>query len=330
MKSSVNKGVIVFSIIVLSLMFVSCKKDSETTLNYMKGTILIDLPYYTFTGDSITITISGITEPIEDSITYTWLPSKFNEDTLYGKSVKVGIPDQYGTYTLIVQAGANDYYSLSSSKSTIAIDTTVGGSFEGFDRGNNIFKDNRDNQFYFYSHIGSLDWFTQNLNWKESGKPYLDAEAVGYIYGRLYTWEEATDNICPPGWRLPDNEDWEELGKLLNNNTSIAFDSNWSGLGGKVTFQGWFNEISIWKYSPNHTLSNLYKWSAMPAGNAQNDYSKFRYIREYGFWWSATQYDSNNAYYRYIYYDNSDFPYNYTNKSDFAASVRCVRDNIPF
>ena len=48
-------------------------------------------------------------------------------------------------------------------------------------------------------------------------------------------------------------------------------------------------------------------------------------LNEYGCWWSATEKDATHAYYRYVWYDDPDFPMSYTGKSDLMASVRCVR-----
>ena len=34
------------------------------------------------------------------------------------------------------------------------------------------------------------------------------------IYGRLYTWNivNSNNNVCPVGWRVPDNSDWDAIG----------------------------------------------------------------------------------------------------------------------
>ncbi len=325
------------TVFLIGLSLVSCKK-SETESQYMEGSLVIDLPAYILANDSITLSVTGLTNPTEN-VTYKWTTSGFPKDSVFGQSVKVATPATIGTYTIQVVARHSDYVSSASSKSTVVLNYAEGGSFSGITKGDQSFIDPRDNQTYYYTHIGKLDWFTQNLNYKASGKghPYLDAEAISFAFGRLYTWADATGGVstsgigggpqglCPPGWRLPTNEDWEDLAKNLNGGTYLPFDNYWSGIGEKVTPTAYMNSASIWKYSPDHNHLNMYNWNALPAGQAQKGFERYNYLREYGFWWSATQKDASNAYYRYIYFDRSDFPYNYTNKDMFGASVRCIR-----
>ena len=45
----------------------------------------------------------------------------------------------------------------------------------------------------------------------------------------------------------------------------------------------------------------------------------------YGMWWSASAYDADNGYYRYIYWDSADFKPGFTSKEHIALNVRCVR-----
>ena len=61
------------------------------------------------------------------------------------------------------------------------------------------------------------------------------------------------------------------------------------------------------------------------AGNCVNGYNNFDGLNSYAFWWSSTEKDSQNANYRYIFYNQPDFPMNFTSKDGFGASVRCVK-----
>ncbi len=60
-------------------------------------------------------------------------------------------------------------------------------------------------------------------------------------------------------------------------------------------------------------------------GGATIDHSNFTGFGNYAFFWCATEKDADKAYYRYIYADLNSFPMASTSKTDFAASVRCVR-----
>ncbi len=321
----------------LALTIMSChKSSSDSTSEYMTGVMVMDLPSYIIAGQTLTMSVSGITNPTE-GISYTWVTPKFSADSVFGQTTQIVAPATIGDYTIQVIARCAGYYYSSQSKLTTVLNYEEGGSFEGVTKGAYSITDPRDSKVYYYSKIGNLDWFTQNLNWAGKGHPYLNADAISYAYGRLYTWNEATGGatasglgqgvtgICPAGWSVPTNEDWEDLAKNLNGGVSVPFDSYWTGLGGKVTLTSYMNSVSMWKYSPDNLHLNMYNWTALPGGNAQSNFSRYRYMREYGFWWSGTQADADNAFYRYIYFDNADFPYNYTNKDTFGASVRCVR-----
>lgn len=321
----------------LALSILSCNESStDTTSEYMDGVMVMDLPSYIIAGETLTMSVSGITSPTS-GISYTWVTPNFGADSVFGQTTQIVAPVTVGDYTVQVIARSDGYYSSTQSKTTTVLNYNEGGSFEGLTKGTNSFTDARDSKIYYYNKIGNLDWFTQNLNWAGVGHPYLDANAISFAYGRLYTWAEATGGvtafglgngtrgICPQGWAVPTNEDWQDLAKTLNGGVAISFDSYWAGLGSKVTVKATMNELSMWKYSPENLQNNMYNWNALPGGNAQSEYSRYRYMREYGFWWSSTDKDSENAYFRYIYFDNGDFPYSYTNKNNFAASVRCVR-----
>jgi uncharacterized protein (TIGR02145 family) len=51
------------------------------------------------------------------------------------------------------------------------------------------------------------------------------------VYGKLYNWYAVSNpkNICPSGWRIPDDHDWSELANHLGGE-NIA--------GGKMKSEG--------------------------------------------------------------------------------------------
>jgi uncharacterized protein (TIGR02145 family) len=77
-------------------------------------------------------------------------------------------------------------------------------------------------------------------------------------------------------------------------------------------------------WSGNGNGTDKYGFSALPGGNGSSDGS-FISVGYYGYWWSASEYDSYDAYRRYMYYGNEGAHWSYGSKS-FLFSVRCLQD----
>jgi len=325
---------IVAAMLVLST---SCNKDDDdSTSEYMEGTLTYVCPQYLIVSTSLELKAGGITDPTS-GLTYKWTTEGFSVDSLEGQNVIVTTPSETGDYTVVSKVSADGYYSKTSSTAVTVIDPTSEESLKGLKKSTTYITDPRDGKKYYYSKIGSLDWFNYNLNYAGAGKAYEDEEVLALFMGRLYTWTEVTggvsgsalgggpQGVCPPGWKVPTSKDWEDLGKVLNNGVAVSFHGSWPGLGEKLTVNAQLNEDNIWRYSPNNAQNNLYTWNALPSGSMMSNLTRFENIFSFGFWWSSTEKDSNFGEYRYIYFDSPDFPYNYVTKNYFGASVRCVR-----
>jgi len=317
-----------FPIILLTIAVgVSCNKTDETTTGlYMTGPLKSNIPSHLISGTEFELRATGITLPV-DSLTYKWTTKGFNVDSLLGPTGTIIVPDSVGLYDITIRVTHPRYTASQINKTVIVFNPNSEESFSGVVKGNEYITDSRDGQKYYFSSIGSTDWFNTNLNWNGKGMPYNNVDALAVIFGRLYTWTETTQNICPQGWRVPSNEDWEELAENANGGVYLPFDSNWPKIGERLSVTAKLNSENIWKYSPNSTKSNLFNWNALPGGNSLNSLRNYININQYGMWWSATEKDSKNAYYRYIHFDGPDFPYSYAGKSTFGASVRCVRNS---
>ncbi len=323
-------------IAVITVAFSSCKKSDtdEATKEYMEGSVSYSIPAYIHKGETITMTVSGITNPANP--TYKWLIPEIYSDTLTSATVTVTFPDSLYTLTVTAIATYPEYYNSSSSRTVTIVDTAREGSLKGLKYGKTMV-DHRDGTRYYTTEIGHLEWFAQNLAYDGVGVSFNNSPATKTLFGIFYHWDEATggvsgsglgggpQGVCPQGWSIPTNEDWEDLGKALNDNKEIPFVNDWLTLGEKVTVDAYFNGDRLWPYSPDNKNANMFGWNAIPLGNTQMDHGAFRGSNEYAFWWSSTEKNETKAYYRYIYYDRSSFPMNYTSKDDFGASIRCVR-----
>jgi uncharacterized protein (TIGR02145 family) len=142
-------------------------------------------------------------------------------------------------------------------------------------------------------------------------------------YGYLYNWyavkgivtEGSTSykNLCPSGWHIPSDAEWTTLTNYLGGE-SVA--------GGKMKSSG----ITYWT-SLNTAATNESGFSVLPGGY-RNTGGSFYYVRFKAFFWSATEYNSNNTWYRLLDYNNGNVTrYNIFSKS-FGASVRCLNDSL--
>jgi len=171
----------------------------------------------------------------------------------------------------------------------------------------NTFTDPRDGKVYKTVKIGNQVWMAENLAYNAEGsKCYDNNEANGKKYGRLYDWDTAMES-CPEGWHLPSNEEWRTL---------VDFAGGEEIAGKKLKAK------SGWAEGGDGT--DDFGFSALPGGYGGSG-GNFGLVGDYGSWWSASEYNSNYAYSRYMYYFNEDAYYNDNNKYNLF-SVRCLQD----
>jgi uncharacterized protein (TIGR02145 family) len=139
-----------------------------------------------------------------------------------------------------------------------------------------------------------------------------DEAANKATYGALYNWYAVnTGKLAPAGWRIPTKADLATLTAYLEGD-SLA--------GGKIKETGTLH----WQ-TPNTAATNSSGFSALPGGMRHED-GTFYYQREFGCWWSATEYTGSFAHGCDLGYNRgslhrSNYPKGY------GHSVRLVSDN---
>ena len=163
--------------------------------------------------------------------------------------------------------------------------------------------------------IGEQTWMAENLNIEMgNSKCYDNNPANCQKYGRLYDWNTAL-NVCPKGWHLPSNADWNVLMKFVNSRCSDNI--NCASAGKKLkAASGW---------SSNGNGEDSYGFSALPGGGCYS-YGTFANVGNSGYWWSASEHDSDLADNRDMSYSSERVYRGYGSK-DFLYSVRCVKDD---
>jgi uncharacterized protein (TIGR02145 family) len=185
--------------------------------------------------------------------------------------------------------------------------------------------------------IGTQTWMAKNLNYNAPGsKCYGDDIANCATYGRLYNWVTAMAlpsscdgtscssqinakhrGICPSGWHIPSNDDWNVLMKFVE--PSCSDNSSCAGAGTKLkATSGWNSSSGV----PAGTDS--YGFAALPGGFGSSN-GGFGNVGDYGGWWSAAEGNASNAYYRNMRYGNENVLYSYNDKN-YLHSVRCLQD----
>jgi len=166
--------------------------------------------------------------------------------------------------------------------------------------------------------IGTTSQPTSNIS-GESNPEYQWAfggnESNVATYGLLYTWYAATDtrNVCPAGWHVPTNVEFTTLMTYLGGDT-IA--------GRKLKETG----TTHWA-SPNTGATNETGFTALPGGYHGYEGS-YNFMGYTGYFWSSTEVDANNAWYRGLYYNGS-YDHNLSTSKMVGFAVRCIKGNLP-
>ncbi len=221
--------------------------------------------------------------------------------------------------------------------------------------------------------IGTQVWMVSNLNvstfrngveipevqdkdaWDQAGyneKPawcYYDNDPKnGVKYGKLYNWYAVVDSngLCPQGWHVPSDKEWETLVSYLGENagTKMKAKSGWSKWesGGSATCpvcSGWNDEYrrktACHRCKDTRRIpaavvyhsgdgNNQSGFTGLPGGY-RSDGGNYSSIGYNGYWWSSTE---SYTYYVWNRNLNSDGVNAYRGDSykKIGFSVRCLRD----
>lgn len=206
-----------------------------------------------------------------------------------------------------------------------------------------------DQHIYPTKKIGSQWWMAQNLNvahynngdtilnvpndsiglWKNYGDAavhtsawctYQTSEVYDTAkYGKLYNWYVAgnkTKNVCPIGWHVPTNAEWDQLIIYLGNITK-------AGAGGAL------KDTSKLYWQGNIGATNSSGFSALPGGFRRYD-GIYSYFGTQAWFWSSSEYilpdgSGVNGVNRALYNNNTDAASG-SNLKGYGFSIRCIKD----
>ena len=147
------------------------------------------------------------------------------------------------------------------------------------------------------------------------------------LYGKLYNHYAVTDSrgLCPRGWHVPTDSEWNLLVKYLDPNadTVCVNCSQSSTAGGALKSTAIQPTPGGWK-SPNQGATNSSGFTSPPGG--LRDYGGgFYSMTNYGYWWSSSVSSASSARRRSLNYFISFVNRSYDGRAN-GFSVRCLKD----
>ena len=171
-----------------------------------------------------------------------------------------------------------------------------------------VLTDREGNRYLLKRMSDNLLWMTNNLklNTKNSFC-YDNIESNCQQFGRLYTWEAATEvcSLLGEGWRLPTNREWKRLAELY---AAPATDS-----------------IEIRKTSYQSLLQGGNVGSNAVLGGGRRSSLEFARLQAHGFYWTATTIDSTTACFENFAKGSQSLYHQNDGDKTAAFSVRCVK-----
>ena len=194
-----------------------------------------------------------------------------------------------------------------------------------------------------------------NEEWEKAGDNKLPAwcyyendPANGAKYGKLYNWYAVSDSrgLAPVGYHIPSDAEWTKLENFLGSDagTKMKTKSGWTSYttGGSKTCPNCVNWNAEYRRKvPCHTCKDTRSVDAPKVANSGNGtntsgfsglpggdrlyYGSFFFIGNFGNWWSSTEYGTDLAWSRSLYYTNGVVGRYGTYKVK-GFSVRCLRD----
>jgi uncharacterized protein (TIGR02145 family) len=318
----------IVGIMFISLIFQSCEKATLPVLTTDK----IDIQTLSTATGGGTITSDGGGSITERGL--CWGPAQ--GPTTVDRTTSDGKGD--GTFTSNLSGLTTNTTYYVRAYATNSAGTSYGNevSFTLFLKAPGPSVSDVDGNSYNSVKIGDQVWVTKNLsttrfnnnteipfvsgsmNWDPLSTPaycwYFEGVWQPWCkdnYGALYNWYAVnTGKLCPAGWHVPTNSEWNKLFKYLGG-PSVA--------GGKLKAEG----TVLWA-DPNAGATNESGFTGLPGGLRLGN--QFHGDREQGYWWSADQVDQF-----YIIVNNINFRTGALGASNlylknYGFSVRCLKD----
>lgn len=284
--------------------------------------------------------VAGVHIPGQYDITWNWsaVPSAsgyiVNSTNDLSTGTDIGLTNTYSQNTLACGSSHNMYiWAYNACGESPAVVLTSSTSACPFTCGSSSVLD-YDGNTYNTVLIGSQCWMKENLRTTS----YSNGTAIPNVannatwealltsawcyqgndpsynltYGKLYNWFAMKDvnGICPSGWHVPSNSEWNTLSTSLGG-ASYA--------GGKMKATG----FTYWS-SPNTGATNNSNFTGLGGGYRSNN-GNFGDFMTYAFMWSSTNAGAETGNYYDLRHDGTYLSSN-TQIKQAGLSIRCLRD----
>ncbi len=131
-------------------------------------------------------------------------------------------------------------------------------------------------------------------------------------------------NICPDGWHIPSQGDWEQMFNYLRSVPKYWCDNNSSYIMKSLSLKnGWNGAWQSCSSGNNPESNNKTFFGAFPSGWRNNSYGGYG---ETAYFWSSTPISSDRAARYMVAYNNGATNSDGGNEKYHGFSVRCVKD----
>ncbi len=182
-----------------------------------------------------------------------------------------------------------------------------------------------------YNDGTSITNVTDNATWTSTTSGayccYSNSTSNCTTYGALYNWYAVnTGKLCPSGWHVPSDAEWDTLTNYLSANSTYWCGSDSSDIAKSLaSTTSWNSSTNTCAVGNNLSANNSTGFSALPGGCRYSSDGSFNYLGDGGYWWSSTGFVGSLAWYRNLSYKAANVYRNFNDKS-LGFSVRCLRD----
>ena len=142
----------------------------------------------------------------------------------------------------------------------------------------------------------------------------------------MYNWYAVnTGKLCPAGWHVPSDAEWDSLKAFLIDN-GYGYEGSGIDIAKSMAAKTDWNPFPQAGAVGNDAATNDSSGFAALPGGYRNFDGGFYGMGDYAYWWSSTESDKYHGSSRYLYSHYSTIN-NFAGHKEVGYSIRCMRNN---